>query len=373
MMMSNRFLKNAGILFLIFIPGAFFLVFPRMIAGNPSIAEWYAVRIFPILSKPLVFLSSLVPISLSEVVIIALVVVSPLLLVWYIYRVVRSDSKRRFFYRSGIIFAILFSMIASTFSVMHGINYSRYPIEKSMDISIQQRTPEELSMVMSWLVTSVTEELSLLTKDETGRTILLTDMNDTLIACNDAMNAAAQIYPVLSGNDIRPKPVALSHYWSYTGIVGMYFPFFGESNINVDVPPFTIPMTVCHELTHVRGIAREQDANFGAFIACISSDRADFRYSGYMFALGYIANDLRKYDPEAFARIAALIPDGAYLDWQASADYWKQFEGPVQDTSTQANDAYLKANLQPEGVGSYSQASQLIIAYYFMNGFGETK
>jgi hypothetical protein len=48
-----------------------------------------------------------------------------------------------------------------------------------------------------------------------------------------------------------------------------------------------------------------------------------------------------------------------------SYEYWQQFEGPVEEISTEVNDTYLKANLQPEGVHSYSLVSQLIIEYYF--------
>jgi hypothetical protein len=83
------------------------------------------------------------------------------------------------------------------------------------------------------------------------------------------------IVPELSGPDLNAKPVALSHLWSYTGITEC-IPFFGEANVNVDVPASQLPITICHEISHTRGIAREQDANLAGFLACLNSSRIDF-------------------------------------------------------------------------------------------------
>jgi hypothetical protein len=269
-----------------------------------------------------------------------------------------------------LIFAITFSLMSGSFFLMHGINYYRKPLDATLDIVPKQRSAEELTEVMRWLIASITEEQKSLSTDEKGSTMLLTDMNQTLADGSAALDLASSRFPVLAGNDALPKPVVLSHYWSYTGIVGMYFPFYGEANINIDVPVYSIPMSICHEISHVRGIAREQDANLAAFIACISSDRADFRYSGYIFALEYIAGDLAAVDIEMYYELMDTIPECVWMDWQASGDYWTQFEGPVEEVSSQVNDTYLKVNNQEVGIVSYSMVSGQIIEYYFKNESG---
>jgi len=40
------------------------------------------------------------------------------------------------------------------------------------------------------------------------------------------------------------------------------FPFTFEANVNVDIPPYQIPSTMLHELSHLRGFMREDEANF---------------------------------------------------------------------------------------------------------------
>ena len=252
-----------------------------------------------------------------------------------------------------------------SFTCMHGINYSRKSLEESFSIPSESRSSEDLEEVTQWLVSMIRQTRADLPEDENGCMMLQTDLSLTFRDANTAMNQAASVYPVLSGSYVTIKPVALSHYWSYTGITGMYTPFFGEANVNIDVPDFVLPLTICHELSHTRGIAREQDANLAGFIACISSDRTDFQYCGYQFAFLYCASDLASVDPDAYQEICEGLPDGIYRDWQQSSDYWAQFEGPTEEISSQANDTYLKANNQTEGVASYALVTNLIVEYYF--------
>lgn len=343
----------------------FFALLPRILSGNPEATEWYALHIFPYLSWPIVRLTSLIPISLTEIFVVGFILSAPFLIVWYIVRAYRSREKKKFLYRSAVVFSIFAMVISMSFTLMHGINYTRRPFHETIRLSPADRSAGELEEVMIWLASGVAANRPLLPETEAGGMLPINGMPDLLSKGSIAMDRASAVFPELNGNLVRVKPVALSHYWSYTGIVGMYFPFFGEANANVDVPAHSIPMTICHEISHVRGIAREQDANLAGFLACVYSDRADFRYSGYMFALGYIATDLSAVNPEAYARIARTIPEGAYRDMNISYEYWKAFEGPVEEISTEVNDSYLKANLQPEGVYSYSLVSRLIIEYYF--------
>ena len=368
----GKAIRTALPILICFIAAALFSVLPRFLSTNAEATEWYALHIFPYLSWPIVTLTSLIPISVTEIVVIGAVLSAPFLIAWFIIRAVRSREKRKFIYRTALFISVAALLITSSFSLMHGINYTRRPLHETLDLAPVDRSAEELAQVMNWLAAGVAENRPRLQENEAGGMIPINGIPDVLVSASDSMDMAAAVFPALAGNDVRVKPVALSHYWSYTGIVGMYFPFFGEANANVDVPAHSIPMTVCHEISHVRGIAREQDANLAGFLACVSSDRADFRYSGYMFALGYISTDLYTVDPEAYARIAQMIPEGAYRDMNLGYEYWQQFEGPVEEFSTEVNDSYLKANLQPEGVHSYSLVSRLIIEYYFRHVQGAT-
>jgi len=358
-------IRKTAILLAAVIPGMIFLFIPTLLKGRTDWSEYYDENIYPYLSKPIVYLSSLVPVSLTEIFIVFAAVSGLLWLIWIFVRFLRSDSKRRFLYRGALILGIAFSLFSVSFVLMHGINYTRVPLDASLPLDASQRSKEDLAEVTLWLAQNTARTRAELPEDGNGCMVLSTSITQALADGSRALDAAAVSFPVLGGAEVTAKPVALSHYWSYTGITGMYFPFFGEANVNIDIPQSQLPMTICHEVSHVRGIAREQDANLAAFLACISSSRTDFQYCAYQYGYLYCAWDLSKADPESYAEISALIPDSVSRDWAQNTEYWKQFEGPVQETSTQINNTYLQMNLQEEGVLSYDRVTDLIVDYYF--------
>ena len=69
-------------------------------------------------------------------------------------------------------------------------------------------------------------------------------------------------YPFLSGPERNPKPAFFSKLMSAWGFTGYLCPLLGESTLNVDCPAVFLPVTVCHEFAHQRGVAAEQEANF---------------------------------------------------------------------------------------------------------------
>jgi len=347
------------------IPGVIFLLIPNFLLSHPTWSEYYSRRIFPVVSWPVESISSLIPVSLTEILVLFAAASSLVWVILIIYRFTHSSDKRKFLYRLAIVSAILFSVVSVSFTLLHGINYTRVPLDRTLSLDSPQRSPEELAEATAWLANMMSQTRDGLKEDSNGCMILSTSLSQSLSDGSRAMDSAAVTFPVLSGTTVHAKPVALSHYWSYTGITGMYFPFLGEANINVDVPDSQLPMVICHEISHTRGIAREQDANLAGFLACISSDRNDFKYCAFQYAFLYCAWDLSIADEAAYAKIDALIPDSVRRDWEQNAVYWAQFAGPVQETSTQINDSYLQANFQEEGVRSYDRVTDLIVDYYF--------
>ena len=71
---------------------------------------------------------------------------------------------------------------------------------------------------------------------------------------------------------------------SYTNFTGFFFPFTAEANVNTDFPPALFASTVAHELSHQRGVAKEQEANFTAVLASLYYGDADYCYSSCLLA-----------------------------------------------------------------------------------------
>ena len=176
---------------------------------------------------------------------------------------------------------------------------------------------------------------------------------------------AAIVYlPALGGNYGRPKALFTSPIINYTFIVGVYSPFTAEANINVAVPDSTLLFTTMHEIAHQRGIAREDEANFIAFLTSVVHPDADFRYAGYLAALNYTRAAIRRTNPELLPELNDLISDAVSRDIAFVNDFWREFRTPIEETFTQINNTYLRFNNVEEGVGSYGLVVDLLLAYF---------
>src|SRR5207249_4127597 len=78
------------------------------------------------------------------------------------------------------------------------------------------------------------------------------------------------------------------------GISGIFCPFTGEPNVNTTLPEPDVPFAACHELAHAHGFAREDEANYVGYVACIRHPDPDFRYSGLLAASLYAMNALAR-------------------------------------------------------------------------------
>jgi hypothetical protein len=179
-------------------------------------------------------------------------------------------------------------------------------------------------------------------------------------------NKLSKDFSTLSPNYTTPKPVFFSKIMSYLGITGVFFPYTFEANVNIDAPAYLIPATMLHELSHLQGYMREDEANFIAYLASTKSDSLYFKYSGVMLAYIYATNSLHSMDPNAQLAIKGLLDQKVKDDLIYSAVYWKQFDGTISDISNKLNDSYLKINDQDDGVKSYDRMVDLLIADYKM-------
>lgn len=170
-------------------------------------------------------------------------------------------------------------------------------------------------------------------------------------------------FPFLEAEDVAPKAMFFSRIMSAMGFTGFYFPFTGESNVNVDFPAATLPSTVAHELAHRRGIASEQECNFLSVLACERCDDADYNYAGALSGYIYLSNALYAADPTLWRAVYDTLDDGVRADLRAANAYWAQFEGPIDTVSNAVYDGFLKS-YGTIGVKSYGACVDLLVAYY---------
>lgn len=172
-------------------------------------------------------------------------------------------------------------------------------------------------------------------------------------------------FPCLSMQSVEAKPIFFSRLQSILGFTGMYFPFTGEANVNVDAPACLVPATIAHEMAHQRMVASELEANFVGIAAAVTCDDPVFQYSGYLMGLIQLCNALYPADPQAWRDIADqyFTPELA-VDWNDNNAYWAALASPVEEAAGNAYDAFLKSNDQELGMRSYGACVDLLVAYF---------
>lgn len=344
-----------------------FVLAQRVLATRPELVEKFHINgVFYILSWPLIRFNSLFPFSLTEIIVIA---VLPLLVLFLIIRsiirIVKNPENRAARIGKGLVkLAWTAAIFLIIFMLMHGFNYARLPAAVIFDLPVKERPADDLAKTAKWLTQEAAAIRADLSEDDQGVFTLGSSLKQTMLDVNVAYDRAEQDWPALRGHNIRPKGVILSHYWSYTGITGMYDPFLGEANVNIDQPAYSLPDTIAHEVAHTRGFAREDEANFVAFLTGLYAENNDYKYSVMLDTWIRITNRLYQADREAYNEVASGLTDAMRRDLAAGSAYWQQFEGPVQEASNQANNLFLQANMQTDGVQSYGRMIDLVLAWY---------
>lgn len=138
-----------------------------------------------------------------------------------------------------------------------------------------------------------------------------------------------------------------------------------EANINIDQPDFMIPATIAHELAHTRGFARENETDFVALLSCFVHPDPVWQYSGLISAWKDLSRRLALEDRERWSAVyAETVTDLIAQDLNNESIYWKAYETPIAEVSTQINDSYLRANREEDGVKSYGGVVDLLLAWY---------
>lgn len=220
---------------------------------------------------------------------------------------------------------------------------------------------DELIRVCEILTREVNFYAEQVTRDSDGLMVL--DGSESGRAVK-AMYSLGKKYEGMAGYYPQPKALAGSWLLSIQNLTGIYAPFTVEANYNNDMTDYNIPFTACHELSHLRGFMQEEEANFIAYLACMESDAAEFRYSGSLLGWIHCSNALRREDTEAWREIRGKLSEKAAPDLLANSEFWSSYEGKAAEVSEKINDRYLKANGQADGVKSYGRMVDLLIAYY---------
>ena len=326
----------------------------------------FARGIYRVYRTPICFLTGLLPFSLGELLLYAVVPATLVCLIVWITHMVKGKTGRVFL-RGMINLACVLGIVFFMFVFGCGANYYRYTYAKCAGMEIRPGTNEELYGLCLSLTDRANRLRNQLEDCEDGEGIFVLPCSDRELSerSRTAVTSLGQQIPVLQGYFAPPKPVLWSEGMSRLEITGVYFPFTVEANVNIEASDYTIAAAMCHELCHMAGFMREDEANYLAYLACKNSGDPVLDYSGTMLALVYCTKALRESAPALYSRVYDCYVDGVRRDLAADIAYWKQYDDqPASEFGEKMNDTYLKANAQSEGTKSYGEMVDLLLAEY---------
>lgn len=301
--------------------------------------------------------------SAAELVYAAAILGLAAYLLWCVYRLIRFPEKLWQLYRLVLTLAMAGAIFWAGLNVMWTPCYYAPGFAEQSGVDDGPLELEELETVTRWFAALASEYADEVPRDENGA--CTTDRDSVLDRAAGVFEGAAELYPFLDGEALRPKPIHFSRIMSYLFFTGFFFPMTGEANLNMDSPVFLLPSTSQHEIAHQRGVAMEQECNFVAVLSCLESEYADFRYAGAALAYIYLGNALAGADYEAYTEIYYSLSDTVRADFKAQSAYWDEFrDSAAQKASNTVYDSFLKSNGQELGMQSYGACVNLLVHYY---------
>lgn len=311
--------------------------------------------------KAVAAIGDVFPFSLLEALIICL----PVFILLVIFKAVRAFSRPYGRLRLITNLAAFVLLIYSGHLLALGIAHNTTPISNPMGLSEVEVSEENLTDTLSDIVDELNALAPAVPRNNDGiftHGYSYAELSEIICPLYDSF---AVQYGLPKGYSSRAKGVRSGWAMSYLGITGIYSYITGEANVNTYYPDYVTLFTTAHEMSHQRGILREDEANFVAYILLSSSGDESLRYSAALNMYGYFASALHKTDKDAYFQLASTLSDMAKVDIRAanavSDKYGDTF---IEDISEWINELYLQSS-GSEGIISYSRVVELVLAYRY--------
>lgn len=334
----------------------FFVWFCRL---YHTLGEWYAVNVYPTLSSFLSVLTSWIPFSLEEIVVLGVVVL-------LIGLPIVMRRHRKSWYTIAMREAEILAWVYIWFYWGWGLNYFRLNFYQRMEVRPVTYSEPIFRNFLSSYIDSLNHSYypdSWYPERSKG---LKAYQHSVVHEIQSIYGSYPPVFRVAEPKSYQyPKQVLFNPLYSAVGVLGFMGPFFSESQLNDDLLPAEYPFTYAHELAHLLGVSSEAEANFWAYQTCISSSRQDIRYSGCLGILGYVLlNAQMSLSAQDFDALMSSIRVEVRDDFKAKLRHWDSLRSPLLDRVQSAIfEWYLKGNQIPDALHNYNEVVGMILAW----------
>jgi len=248
------------------------------------------------------------------------------------------------------------------FLLLWGYNYQRTPIIEQLDLHPQVLNPVQLREELEHTKHLASLDLSLLSLD----TIALTEKMEYSSLEGLVRRTMQENLKVLGLNFTghpRTKQFPPEGFMRSMGILGIYFPYTGESYLDPSLHALEKPFTIAHEMAHSYGVTDEGEASFVAWVVCTQAKDPLLRYAAHLLLLRYQLRDYFEMDEDQALCWMDSLPRGIIQDLMAIRESMEAYPPIWLELSRKSNDLFLKSQGVKAGVKSYQQLPMLAAAW----------
>ena len=190
---------------------------------------------------------------------------------------------------------------------IYGLNNFAGPIEDDLRLDMVDYTQDELEAATIFYRDKAMELADKLTRD--GVTPVYPDFEELAQLTGHGYRKLAQerSFSVFGGDYTPVKKLGWAGLYTSMGKTGVTVALTGEAAVNPEIPCYVQPFAMAHEMAHRLCIAREDEADFAAFLACAENERIEYQYSGYFMAYKFCQAALYSVDNGAGDAISAGV------------------------------------------------------------------
>lgn len=342
---------------------AFLIILLNLLFLSENIAEFFSVSISRYINVGLGAATSLVNFSIAEWVFLGLALSLVLGLIALVFRLITLRFFKVKKSISRFIIAVLSIVLVINLTITSG--YSRKTIDEPLNLSVETLDETKIEDAARYYYSKLTALNNEVARDKDGN-VAAVDFKEI----NDLLNAEFEKLDnkYFTGYNFKAKPVTLSKLMTYFSISGIYFPLTGEANISTICPNYQMPIIMAHELSHARGVMREDEANFLAYYICINSDNFYLQYCGYMLAFTVMINNFAINKEASAQELYNSLPEQIRTEFKNALEFYDKYDSKfLTSVSEFFNNLWLKSNKVKEGTASYSKTAARLYVLYKKN------
>ena len=208
---------------------------------------------------------------------------------------------------------------------IYGLNQYAGPIEDDLRLHMKDYTQTDLEHAAVFYRDMAMELADKVERDENGAPVL-GEFEELAAITGDGYRTLARerSFSIFGGDYTPVKKLGWAPIYSALGKTGVTVALTGEAAVNPNIPDQGLPFAMAHEMAHRLCIAREDDANFSAFLACAENESIAYQYSGYFMAYRFCIEALSSVDLEAAEKLSAAVTGNLAADVDEYGKYFTE-------------------------------------------------